>query len=267
MAYRKKKGGKHTHSAHGKTWVEAGLPPNPSSIALEELKSSSVFPATLAKYVNSFGITVANNLMLRHKTMGKVHQLLLANNKKAFAGIYSFGPVAYYDLWHLVPNYFDHIRDGGKPTNFVPNKYPPNPWRNRKNAEDHAKYDVEKKNFYKYKSKKKPKVVTQKVMSGRETRSSSTLVRRTPIKVFDEITNEPMGVIASDGSTASYYELPAKATELQHLIMYKDMNSQMGEIFRACYRYGEASHSDKLRDAKKIKFYIEAELERLEKWT
>ena len=242
MAYRKKKGGKHTHSAHGKTWVEAGLPPNPSSIALEELKSSPVFPAALAKYVNSFGIAVANNLMLRHKTMGKVHQLLLANNKKAFAGIYSFGPVAYYDLWHLVPNYFDHIRDGGKPTNFVPNKYPPNPWRNRKNAEDHAKYDVEKKNFYKYKSKKKSKVVE--------------LPQPTPA-----VSN------VSDGSTASYYELPAKATELQHLIMYKDMNSQMGEIFRACYRYGQASHSDKLRDAKKIKFYIEAELERLEKWT
>ena len=70
----------------------------------------------------------------------------------------------------------------------------------------------------------------------------------------------------SDGSTASYYELPDKATELQHLISYKDMNSQMGEIFRSCYRYGAASHSDKLRDAKKIKFYIEAEIERLEKW-
>ena len=70
----------------------------------------------------------------------------------------------------------------------------------------------------------------------------------------------------SDGSTASYYELPNKATELQHLISYKDMNSQMGEIFRSCYRYGAASHSDKLRDAKKIKFYIEAEIERLEKW-
>ena len=71
----------------------------------------------------------------------------------------------------------------------------------------------------------------------------------------------------SDGSTASYYKLPTEATELQHLIMYKNMNSQMGEIFRSCYRYGEASHSDQLRDAKKIKFYIEAEIERLSKWT
>lgn len=69
----------------------------------------------------------------------------------------------------------------------------------------------------------------------------------------------------SDGSTASYYELPAGATELQHLISHKNMNAQIGEIFRSCYRYGAASHSDQLRDAKKIKFYIEAEIERLEK--
>lgn len=67
----------------------------------------------------------------------------------------------------------------------------------------------------------------------------------------------------SDGSTADYYELPKGATELQHLISDRDMNAQMGEIFRATYRYGIVSHSDKLRDIKKIKFYAEAEIERL----
>ena len=69
----------------------------------------------------------------------------------------------------------------------------------------------------------------------------------------------------SDGSTASYYELPKNATELQHLISAKNMNAQIGEIFRACYRYGQVSHSPELRDAKKIKFYIDAEIERLTK--
>tara|TARA_R100001377_G_scaffold68081_1_gene43363 strand:- start:361 stop:672 length:312 start_codon:yes stop_codon:yes gene_type:complete len=68
----------------------------------------------------------------------------------------------------------------------------------------------------------------------------------------------------SDGSTASYYELPEGASELQHLISHKDMNAQMGEIFRAAYRYGESSHSDMLRDAKKIRFYIDAEITRIE---
>lgn len=71
--------------------------------------------------------------------------------------------------------------------------------------------------------------------------------------------------VKSDGSTASYYKLPPKASELQHLISHKNMNAQIGEIFRACYRYGEVEHSEMLRDAKKIKFYIEAEIERLTK--
>ena len=70
----------------------------------------------------------------------------------------------------------------------------------------------------------------------------------------------------SDGSTASYYELPASATELQHLISFKDMNAQIGEIFRACYRYNQVAHSDARRDIKKIIFYANAELERLEKY-
>lgn len=69
----------------------------------------------------------------------------------------------------------------------------------------------------------------------------------------------------SDGSTASYYELPPGATQLQDLISHRDMNAQIGEIFRACYRMGLVEHSDELRDAKKILFYAKAEVERLEK--
>lgn len=70
--------------------------------------------------------------------------------------------------------------------------------------------------------------------------------------------------LVSDGSTADYYELPKDAKELQDLISHKNMNAQIGEIFRSCYRYGEVAHSEKLRDAKKIKFYAEAEIKRLE---
>lgn len=72
--------------------------------------------------------------------------------------------------------------------------------------------------------------------------------------------------LKSDGSTASYYQLPSGATELQDLISFRNMNAQLGEIFRAAYRYGQAFHSDCLRDAKKIKFYAEAEIARLEKY-
>lgn len=68
----------------------------------------------------------------------------------------------------------------------------------------------------------------------------------------------------SDGSTASYYELPDGATELQDLISYRNMNAQIGECFRECYRYGKASHSDEMRGIKKILFYAKAELVRLQ---
>jgi hypothetical protein len=67
----------------------------------------------------------------------------------------------------------------------------------------------------------------------------------------------------SDGSTASYYELPEGATELQHLISYRNMNAQVGECFRSLYRYGMADHSDKKRDIKKVLYYAQAELDRL----
>lgn len=80
-----------------------------------------------------------------------------------------------------------------------------------------------------------------------------------------ELGRKPDVTATSDGSTASYYELPAGAAQLQDLISHRNMNAQMGEIFRATYRYGLASHSDQLRDAKKIKFYIEAEIARLQK--
>jgi hypothetical protein len=75
---------------------------------------------------------------------------------------------------------------------------------------------------------------------------------------------EVQPMTTSDGSTASYYELPPGATELQDLISYRNMNAQDGEIFRAIYRKGRASHSDELRDAKKVLFYAQAEVKRLE---
>lgn len=68
----------------------------------------------------------------------------------------------------------------------------------------------------------------------------------------------------SDGSSADYYKLPRRCSQIQDLISERDMNSQMGEIFRATYRYGLVQHSDKERDIKKIIFYAKAELKRLQ---
>jgi hypothetical protein len=71
----------------------------------------------------------------------------------------------------------------------------------------------------------------------------------------------------SDGSSADYYKLPKLASELQDLISAKNMNAQIGEIFRECYRYGQASHCDEVRGIKKILFYANAELKRLQNVT
>ncbi|MDA3806393.1 MAG: hypothetical protein PF440_00630 [Thiomicrorhabdus sp.] len=71
--------------------------------------------------------------------------------------------------------------------------------------------------------------------------------------------------VSSAGRIVSHYKLPSGSTELQHLISDRNMNSQIGEVFRSCYRYSLLSQSDMLKEAKKIKFYAQAEIERLEK--
>lgn len=43
----------------------------------------------------------------------------------------------------------------------------------------------------------------------------------------------------SDGGTTSYYQLPAHAKELGDLIEAKNMDFNLGNIFKACYRMDE----------------------------
>jgi hypothetical protein len=70
----------------------------------------------------------------------------------------------------------------------------------------------------------------------------------------------------NDGSTADYYTIPNDATELKHLIWYKNMNAQVGEIFRSTYRLNDCPHSDAVRNLNKIIAYAQQELERIEKY-
>lgn len=67
---------------------------------------------------------------------------------------------------------------------------------------------------------------------------------------------------SSDGSTATYYELPIWARELADLIRYKKMNGSQAEAFRCLYRGSEASHSDEQRQAKKLLCYAVDEVVR-----
>lgn len=69
------------------------------------------------------------------------------------------------------------------------------------------------------------------------------------------------------GSTPEQYGLPLWASELQDLIEYRDMNFALGNIFKACYRRGTCSHSDELRDMRKIAWFAQREIDRLEKET
>lgn len=64
------------------------------------------------------------------------------------------------------------------------------------------------------------------------------------------------------GSTPSQYAFPIGANELQDLIEHRDMNFAIGNIFKACYRLGNCSHSDKLRDLRKILWFAQRELDK-----
>lgn len=63
--------------------------------------------------------------------------------------------------------------------------------------------------------------------------------------------------ITSDGGSTSYYELPAGAKELNDLIEHKRMSFALGNIFKACYRFGEKDAASRLYDLNKIIFFAE----------
>jgi hypothetical protein len=60
--------------------------------------------------------------------------------------------------------------------------------------------------------------------------------------------------------------IDSNSTQLQQVISELNLNAQTGEMFRALYRYGRCPHSPRERDLKKIIFYAQAELDRLEKY-
>ena len=63
--------------------------------------------------------------------------------------------------------------------------------------------------------------------------------------------------VESDGGSTSYYELPADARELSDLIEAQGMSYTIGNIFKACWRYGKKSGTSRLYDAKKILYFAQ----------
>ncbi|UKK95011.1 hypothetical protein L7D45_14775 [Brucella pseudogrignonensis] len=66
-----------------------------------------------------------------------------------------------------------------------------------------------------------------------------------------------MTAVISDGGSTSYYELPDGASELNDLIEHKGMSFALGNIFKACYRFGEKDAASRLYDLNKIIFFAE----------
>ena len=62
-----------------------------------------------------------------------------------------------------------------------------------------------------------------------------------------------------NGGATHYYKLPKGATELRHIIKHKKMEHGIGEAFAALYRLND--NGEFLRNLKKAKYYIEAEIE------
>ena len=67
----------------------------------------------------------------------------------------------------------------------------------------------------------------------------SNYFKKTPSVDEDIIGTVDRKKVASDGLSTSYYSLPSHATELRHLISQKGMSKSRGDIFKACYRFGE----------------------------
>ncbi len=72
--------------------------------------------------------------------------------------------------------------------------------------------------------------------------------------------------IQSDGGSTSYYELPKGATELNDLIEHKGMSFALGNIFKACYRFGEKDAASRLYDLNKIIYFAERLKAQEERW-
>lgn len=69
--------------------------------------------------------------------------------------------------------------------------------------------------------------------------------------------DHPHAPVTSDGGSTSYYELPPHATELNDLIEHKGMSFALGNIFKACYRFGEKDAASRMYDLNKIIYFAQ----------
>lgn len=68
----------------------------------------------------------------------------------------------------------------------------------------------------------------------------------------------------NNGGDTDYYKVPPGAKMLQDLIEAKELSWNIANVFKAMYRYGKCTHSDKLRDINKSIWFLEREKALLE---
>jgi len=86
-------------------------------------------------------------------------------------------------------------------------------------------------------------------------------LKKTPL--FTEAEHrETQELLELSGLDGRYYQFPEGYTELQDLIEHRDMNFNVGNIFKAAYRLGNKPGVSKKYDLEKIIFYAQRELDR-----
>ena len=68
---------------------------------------------------------------------------------------------------------------------------------------------------------------------------------------------------SSGGGSANYYDLPPNAEQLLDLIEFRNMNGNIKDIFKACYRLGQKEGTSEIYDVQKMVLYSIRELGRL----
>jgi hypothetical protein len=66
----------------------------------------------------------------------------------------------------------------------------------------------------------------------------------------------------SNGGSTDYYDIPAGAKDLQDLIEHRGMNFAEGNVFKAVYRLGKKTGTDRAYDWNKIIWFAHRELQR-----
>ena len=76
--------------------------------------------------------------------------------------------------------------------------------------------------------------------------------------------SHPYNPVPKSGYATAYYVLPPRAMELGDLIEYREMNFNVGNIFKAAYRLGSKPGTSREYDLNKIIYFAERELRRLD---